>query len=353
MSGVALVAGASRGLGLLVCAELVARGYRVHGCARDAAELERARELLATGSVGPLDASSDPSTRGRFTGHICDVTDAEAVTAWVDEVHESESSIDVAIHVAGIIQVGPVEAATLGHFRAAVDTMLMGPVNLCLAVLPAMLEAERGRIGVVTSVGGVVAAPHLLPYSVAKFGAVGLTEGLHAELSGTGVTATTIVPGLMRTGAHVKAQFVGDAPKDYAWFAPGASPPLLSVSAERAARRRSPRRSPAGRTHAAHMDRPPGPRAGTRDHVSAPGFGRPRPAARRCHRTRRLRRADDDLDRLLSCRGREGPPPTRLPRGERTLHARRPGVGPAQRGQTLITRSVRIAARFAVRSARG
>ena len=236
MSPVALVAGASRGLGLLIAAELVARGHRVHGCARDAEELRRAEELVAAGRIGPL-ADVGPSARGSFTGHVCDVTDAEAVSRWVDGVIASEGSVDVAVHVAGIIQVGPVESTTLGHFRAAVDTMLLGPVHLCLAVLPSMLEADRGRIGVVSSVGGVVAVPHLLPYSVAKFGAVALSEGLQSELVGTGVTSTTIVPGLMRTGGHVHAQFVGDAERDYAWFAPGASLPLLSVSAERAARR--------------------------------------------------------------------------------------------------------------------
>lgn len=221
----ALVAGASRGLGLLVASELVDRGYRVHGCARDRDELDRAEELIGTRACGS------------FVGDVCDVTDAEAVAAWVDEVHSREGAIDVAIHVAGIIQVGPVEAATLGHFRAAVDTMLMGPVHLSLAVLPTMLAEGSGRIGVVSSVGGVVSVPHLLPYSVAKFGAVALSEGLQSELSGTGVTATTIVPGLMRTGGHRNAQFIGDAPKDYAWFAPGASLPLLSISAESAARR--------------------------------------------------------------------------------------------------------------------
>ncbi|GAA4114917.1 SDR family oxidoreductase [Knoellia locipacati] len=239
---VALVAGASRGLGLLISAELVARGHTVHGCARDRAELDRAADLIARGEVGAVRGTggrpaAGAVTRGGFVGHVCDVTDAEAVSTWVEEVVASEGSLDVAIHVAGIIQVGPVESTTLGHFRAAIDTMLLGPVHLCLAVLPTMLDAGAGRIGVVSSVGGVVSVPHLLPYSVAKFGAVGLTEGLHAELSGTGVTATTIVPGLMRTGGHLHAQFVGDAPKDYAWFAPGASLPLLSVSAERAARR--------------------------------------------------------------------------------------------------------------------
>lgn len=230
----ALVAGASRGLGLLISAELVSRGYLVHGCARDRSELDRAERLIAEGQVGSRSLGDAP---GSFIGHVCDVTDSEAVTDWVEEVRRQEGGIDVAIHVAGIIQVGPVASTDLGHFRAAIDTMLLGPVHLCLTVLPAMLAAGRGRIGVVSSVGGVVAVPHLLPYSVAKFGAVALSEGLQSELSGTGVTATTIVPGLMRTGGHLHAQFVGDAAKDYAWFAPGASLPILSISGERAARR--------------------------------------------------------------------------------------------------------------------
>lgn len=238
---VALVAGASRGLGLLISAELVARGHRVHGCARDREELDRAEALIRRSEVGAVarqsSASEPDRPRGSFVGHVCDVTDSDAVAAWVEQVRAAEGRVDVALHVAGIIQVGPVESTTLGHFRAAIDTMLLGPVHLCLAVLPTMLEAGAGRIGVVSSVGGVVSVPHLLPYSVAKFGAVALSEGLQSELSGTGVTATTIVPGLMRTGGHTHAQFVGDAAKDYAWFAPGASLPLLSISAERAARR--------------------------------------------------------------------------------------------------------------------
>lgn len=229
----AVVAGASRGLGLLVSAELVARGYRVRGGARDRAELDRARRLIESGPVG---ARSETVT-GSFVGDVCDVSDAAAVDAWVAQVARDEGRIDVAIHVAGIIQVGPVESTTLGHFRAAVDTMLMGPVHLCIAVLPKMLAAGSGRIGVVSSVGGVVPVPHLLPYSVAKFGAAALTEGLRSELAGTGVTSTTIIPGLMRTGGHLNAQFVGDAARDYAWFAPAASLPGLSVSGRRAARR--------------------------------------------------------------------------------------------------------------------
>ena len=224
--GAAVVMGASRGLGLLVCQELLERGYTVYGCARDDDELLGAERILAAAVPG-----------GRFHTRVCDVRDEAAVTAVVDEVAASPQPIEVAIHVAGVIQVGHADTVTLGHFHDAVDTMLWGPVHLSLAVLPHMRDAGHGRIGVVSSVGGLVAVPRLVPYSVAKFGAVGLAEGLYAELAGTGVTVTAVTPGLMRTGGHTHARFVDDAVTDYAWFAPLASLPGLSISAERAARR--------------------------------------------------------------------------------------------------------------------
>ena len=167
---------------------------------------------------------------------VCDVTDPDEVTSFVERVERELGPIEVAIHVAGIIQVGPLEAVTREHFTSAIDIMLWGPINMALAVLPGMRERRRGRIGVVTSIGGKLSAPRLLPYATAKFGAVGFTEGLSAELAGTGITATTLVPGLMRTGSHGRAQFFGDAEKQYAWFGPAASLPLLSMDAERAAR---------------------------------------------------------------------------------------------------------------------
>jgi len=218
--------GASRGLGLLVSQELLRRGFSVHGCARDADDLRGAGRILAA-------AVPD----GRFVTRVCDVRDPVAVSAVVDEVAASGEPLEVAIHVAGVIQVGHADKVTLGHYHEAVDTMLWGPVHLALASVPHMRDAGAGRIGIVSSVGGLVAVPRLLPYSVAKFGAVGLGEGLYAELAGTGVTVTTVTPGLMRTGGHTHARFVDDAVTDYAWFAPLASLPGLSISAERAARR--------------------------------------------------------------------------------------------------------------------
>jgi NAD(P)-dependent dehydrogenase (short-subunit alcohol dehydrogenase family) len=224
-AGAAIVLGASRGLGLLVAQELLRRGFVVHGGARDADELRGAERILRAAVPG-----------GRFVAHVCDVREQDAVSRVVDEVVDTEGRLDAAFHVAGVIQVGHIDTVTLGHFHDAVDTMLWGPVHLALAAIPPMRDAGRGRLGIVSSVGGLVAVPRLVPYSVAKFGAVGLAEGLYAELAGTGVTVTAVTPGLMRTGGHTHARFVDDS-ADYAWFTPLASLPGVSISAERAARR--------------------------------------------------------------------------------------------------------------------
>ena len=217
---VALIAGGSRGLGLLIAAELIRRGFRVAVAARNGDELGRAVDRL-----GPAAGA-----------YVCDVRDRSQVRDLVRQVEADLGPVEVSIHVAGIIQVGPAADATLEHFDDAIATMLAGPIHLAWAVLPGMRQRGSGRIGTVASVGGMISPPHLLPYAAAKFGAVGFSDGLAAELAGTGVTATTIVPGLIRTGSHIQAKFFGNAAREYAWFAPAASLPLLSMDAERTAK---------------------------------------------------------------------------------------------------------------------
>ena len=112
--------------------------------------------------------------------------------------------------------------------------MAMAPVRLALAALPVMRAQGHGRIATITSIGGKLSVPHLLPYSTAKYAAVGFSEGLRAELGGP-VTVTTVVPGLMRTGSHVRAEFAGRKNQEFTWFSLGASLPLVSMDAERAA----------------------------------------------------------------------------------------------------------------------
>src|SRR5690606_30541041 len=136
---------------------------------------------------------------------------------------------------AGVIQAGPVENLDLDDFREAMDVMYWGVVYPSLAVLPQMRARRSGRIVNVTSIGGKVSVPHLLPYSGAKFAAVGFSEGLAAEAARDGSTVTPTVPGLRPTGSHLHASAKGQHEAEYGWCSLGASLPLISMDAERAA----------------------------------------------------------------------------------------------------------------------
>jgi short-subunit dehydrogenase len=106
-----------------------------------------------------------------------------------------------------------------------------------MTVLPQMLGRGDGIIVNISSIGGKVAVPHLLPYTASKFAVTGFSQGLHAELRGKGIHVLTVCPGLMRTGSHLNALFSGDAPREYQWFSLLANLPGLSATAQGAARK--------------------------------------------------------------------------------------------------------------------
>ena len=136
------------------------------------------------------------------------------------------------------MQVGPLQALTIAEFERTMNIDFYGTLYSVMAVLPGMRARKSGRIALITSIGGRIASPHLLPYTTAKFATVGLGEGLAAELSRDGITVTTVLPGLMRTGSHIQARFTGGEAQraaDFAWFAAGASAPI-SPPADKAAR---------------------------------------------------------------------------------------------------------------------
>jgi short-subunit dehydrogenase len=111
-----------------------------------------------------------------------------------------------------------------------------GPLHTTLTVLPSMRRRRAGPNVNNTTIGGKISVPHLLPYSVSKFAFVGLSEGLRSELAQDGITVTTVVPGLMRTGSPRNATFKGQHRIEYTLFSLSDSLPLVTISAERAAR---------------------------------------------------------------------------------------------------------------------
>ncbi len=219
---VALVTGGSRGLGWLIARELGRNGCQIAICARDEAELAAAEQRLQAEGIHV------------FTVR-CDLKDPAAITAMVDAVTAHYGRIDILVNNAGIIQVGPVEQMEEVDFHAAMDVIFWGTQRTTAAVLPQMLQRRRGRIVNITSIGGLVSVPHLLPYSAAKFATVGLSQGLHEELRGKGIHVTTIAPSTLRTGSHLQAQFHGNRAAEYTWFGLSASLPFISTSAETAA----------------------------------------------------------------------------------------------------------------------
>lgn len=214
--------GGSRGLGLVLARELLDRGARVGICGREEQDLRIAEEEL--GSRG-----------GEILAFRADVREREEVEAFVRRVERRLGDVEVLIHVAGVIQVGPLDAMTEEDFRAAMDTHFWGALYAVRAVLPGMRKRGRGRIVTVASLGGKRAVPHMLPYAASKFALVGLSQGLRAELQEEGILVTTACPGLMRTGSPVNATFKGQHRKEHAWFRIGDSLPLVSIPAPRAA----------------------------------------------------------------------------------------------------------------------
>lgn len=219
----AVVTGGSRGLGLFIARHLAERGCTVTLAARDESELERAADQLRAETGATVHVA------------VCDVRDRAAVRELMRAVHDRDG-LDIVVANAGVIQVAPLEALDAEQFTAAMDTMFHGTLNTALEALPHLRETQ-GRLGLIGSVGGLLGVPHLLPYSCAKAAVGALAEGLHAETASAGVSVTAVHPGLMRTGSHRQAEFGGDVSAEFGWFSTAAGTPLLSMDADRAARR--------------------------------------------------------------------------------------------------------------------
>lgn len=220
---VVAITGASRGLGLTLAREFGRRGARLAICARDEAAIARAAtDLTGTGC--------------EVLARACDVRHRTDVDEFIGAVRARYGSIDILVNNAGVIEVGPRSVMTQDDYSNALQTHFWGPYYAIEAALPALRETA-GRIVNIVSIGGLVAVPHLLPYSVSKFALLGYSLGLRAELAPLKVSVTTICPGLMRTGSPRNAFFKGRNRAEYAWFSLGDALPFTSVSAHCAATR--------------------------------------------------------------------------------------------------------------------
>jgi NAD(P)-dependent dehydrogenase (short-subunit alcohol dehydrogenase family) len=221
---VALITGGSRGLGLVLARHICAHGGRVALIARDPEELSRAKaDLVRRG--------------GEVLTVECDLLDKTQIQKAVREIIDRFGKVDILINNAGIIEVGPLEHMMREDFERAMQLHFWAAYELVSQVVPEMRIWGGGRIVNICSIGGKVAVPHLAAYSASKFALTGFSDAIRAELARDNIFVTTVAPGLMRTGSHVNAKFKGKHDVEFAWFATSAGAPLISMNADRAARK--------------------------------------------------------------------------------------------------------------------
>jgi NAD(P)-dependent dehydrogenase (short-subunit alcohol dehydrogenase family) len=173
---VALVTGASSGIGQATAELLAARGFTVFGTSRAPSQVARSYRWL------PLDVRSDAS-----------------VEAAVQSLLEQAGRIDVLVNNAGYAQVGAIEESSIADVQAQFDTNLLGVLRVIKAVLPVMRQQGSGRIINVSSIVGQVAPPYMGVYATSKFALEGLSEALREEVRPFGVDVSLVEPTFVKT----------------------------------------------------------------------------------------------------------------------------------------------------------
>ena len=176
---VALVTGASSGIGRETALALVAAGFDVVGTGRD------------TSRVAPLDG---------VTFLDLDVASDTSVTAAVQEVSERFGRIDVLVNNAGVGSMGAAEETSVEQARSVFDTNVFGVMRMVNEVLPHMRARRHGRIINISSVLGFLPQPYMAVYAASKHAIEGYTESLDHEIRDHGVRALIVEPAYTRTG---------------------------------------------------------------------------------------------------------------------------------------------------------
>jgi NAD(P)-dependent dehydrogenase (short-subunit alcohol dehydrogenase family) len=235
---IAIVTGASTGIGKAAAEALARAGYRVFGTSRSA-------------------KSDGPAGVEMVT---CDVTAQDSVDRLVAHVLAEAGQIDLVVNNAGLGLVGGAEESSLAQVQALFDVNFYGAIRVINAVLPAMRSSGSGRILNVSSALGLAPGPYLAHYSASKFALEGYSESVDHELRGFGIRVSLIEPAYTRTSMEGNS-LVGDRPLPvYAdirarmhdlnaeFLANGDDPSVVADTIVRAAQDPSPRlRYPAGK----------------------------------------------------------------------------------------------------------
>lgn len=183
---VAIVTGASRGIGEAIARRLAADGLHVVALARSADKLGAVVDQITSsnGSAEPL---------------VCDISDAKALAESIDNVGEKNGRLDVLVNNAGITKDGLFLRMDDADFDIVINTNLKSAFVATRSAARYLMRSKSGRIINISSVAGVAGNAGQTNYASSKAGLIGLTKSVAKELAGKGVTCNAIAPGFITT----------------------------------------------------------------------------------------------------------------------------------------------------------
>jgi short-subunit dehydrogenase len=202
-----LVTGASSGIGMELARGLARRGHRLGLVARRVDGLE----ILAT------ELRNEHGVEVHVYG--CDLADQAQRTALIEKIESTGCAVEVLVNNAGFGWVGRFDSADYARQHQLIQVNAEAPVHLCAHFIPGMVARGRGGVLNLSSIAGFAPLPGMTTYSAAKAFILTFTNALHAELRGTGVAATVMAPGAVRTGfaeASEGTQIAARIPR-FAW----------------------------------------------------------------------------------------------------------------------------------------
>lgn len=194
MRKVAIVTGASSGIGRQLCLELAKEGYDLGLLARSQAALEtlaaEIRQLGQTAVVCP-----------------CDVSQKQSVFQAVERVHQEFGGVDLLVANAGIGRDQSLKTFDAGQARKIYEVNVIGLMQSIAAVLPQMIQQGRGHIVGISSIAAFISFPKTYVYCASKAAVNAHLEGLRIEAKGYGIDVTTVCPGFIKTPLTAKNKF--------------------------------------------------------------------------------------------------------------------------------------------------